>query len=123
MRVVLIDRVVKLRYELLHQGEFLFSDSQFFLRFAKRFFLVGVRNGLAPLLGKLAAMEVGPRLHQSFLPFLDLRLPVTELVALEPVAHPAQLHVNPTERVARLLGEVGHYDLEVLERLSREDIG
>ena len=67
------------------------------LRFAQRLFLVGVGNGFAPLLRELAAVKVGPGLHQVFRPLLDLRLPVTELVALEPVAHPAQLHVNPAE--------------------------
>ncbi len=71
----------------------------------------------------LRLVQVGPGLHQVFRPFLDLRLPVPELVALEPVAHAAQLHVDPAQRVARLLGEVAHHQLEVLERLDGQDIG
>ncbi len=123
MRVVFVDGVMEQRDQFLDQGHFLLGDSQPALGFAQRLFLVGVRDGVAALLRELAAVEVGSCLHQVLLPPLDLRLPVAELVALEPVAHAAQLHIDPAQGVPRLLGEVDHRQLEVLERLDGQDIG
>ena len=103
--------------------QFFLGHSQFARGFPQRLFLLGIGDGVAPLLRDLALVQVGSRLHQVFLTLLDLRLPVAELVALEPVAHAAQLHVNAAERVARVLRESAHRQLEVLERLDGQDVG
>ena len=122
VRVVLVDRVMKLRDQPLDQRHLLFGDPQPLLGFAEGLFLVGVGDGVASLL-QAAAGEGRPAPASVFRPLLDLRLPVAELVALEPVAHPAQLHVNPAERVRASSAKVDHRDLEVLERLDGQDVG
>ena len=123
MGVVFVDRVVEDGNQPLDHREFFLGHSQSARGVPQRLFLLGVGDGVAPLLRDLALVQVGSRLHQVFLTLLDLRLPVAELVALEPVAHAAQLHVNAAERVARFLREIAHRQLEVLERLDGQDVG
>ncbi len=118
MRVVFIDGMVENRDQALDQGQLFLGDPQAASGFAQGLFLLGVGNRIAALLRDFPFVQIGPRLHHVFLALLDLRLPVTKLVALEPIAHPAQLHVDSAERVSRVLGERDHRQLEILERLN-----
>ena len=63
VRVVLGDGVVELRDQPLDQRHLLLGDPQPPHRLAQRLLLLGVGDGVAPLLADLAAVQVGPRLH------------------------------------------------------------
>ena len=83
----------------LISADLVLGDVQPARRLAQVLLLLGVGLGVAALLADLLAVQVGPRLHQILRPPLDLRLPVAELVALQEVAHPPEVHVNAAQRV------------------------
>ena len=119
-RFVFGDRVVQLRDQSLDERDLLLRHAEPAHRLAKPFLLLGVGDGVTALGGDLAPGQLGPCVHDVFAAPLDLRLPVAELVAFQPVAHPPQFHIDARERVPPLLDEVDHREAEVPQGFDRQ---